>query len=287
MSIWDALPILQNGIVATVVAALICAFLGVYVVLKRMVFMSAALSQVSSFGIAVALPLQAWIWSDGMSQGYMASKLSLTVFPVFIALLFACAAALLMANRLSDRRLSRESILGVVYVAPAALALLVLDSTGGTVNDINNILFGNTVVVPVAYVWIIVIAAVLVASLHAFLYKEFVFLSFDPDTAKTAGLPIALLNQLLFVSLAVMISVSIVTIGILPVFSFMVLPPATAMLLAGTLKRTFLFSVLLGGAAASVGFYLSFLLSLPTGPAIIAVEAALFLMVAITFKLKG
>ena len=278
MSIWEALPILQNGIIACVIAALVCSFLGVYVVLKRIVFMSAALSQVSSLGVAVALPLQVLIWNEAADNPLTESPPLVMIFPIAISLLFSCSAALIMANQTTEKRLSQECILGIAYIVPAALALLILDSTGGTVNDINNILFGNTVVVPIVYVWSIVIAAGVVMLMHGTLYKEFIFVSFDSDTAKTAGLKTALLNRLLFSSLAVMISVSIVTIGILPVFSFMVLPPATAILLTTTLKNTFIFSVIFGGMAALTGFYLSFLFSLPTGPAIITVEAILFLV---------
>ena len=54
MTFLDALPILQNGILAGVVVAFVSAFLGVYVILKRIVFVSAAISQISSLGVACA-----------------------------------------------------------------------------------------------------------------------------------------------------------------------------------------------------------------------------------------
>src|SRR6266481_7420050 len=54
MTFLDALPILQNGILAGLLVALVSAFLGVYVILKRIVFVSAAISQISSLGVACA-----------------------------------------------------------------------------------------------------------------------------------------------------------------------------------------------------------------------------------------
>lgn len=277
MSFWEAFPILQNGIFASVVAALVCSFLGVYVILKRMVFMAAALSQVSSLGIAVALPLQMWIWSEVTTTAQNEAHSLTDLFPIVIAILFACAAASLMARQSIEKRLTRESMLGIAYVVPTALALLVLDSSGGTVHDINNLLFGNTVFVPSLHLWLLTIIGAIVILIHGILYEEFIFISFDPETAKTSGLPTVLLNQLLFGSLAIMISVSITAIGVLPVFSFIVLPSAAALAFTNTLKQVFILAVCFGGIAVLAGFYLSYVFSLPTGPTIIVVESLFFL----------
>lgn len=274
MSIWEALPILKNGILASLIAAIICSYLGVYVILKRMVFMTAAVSQISTLGVAMALPLQLWLWTD-LSAGAQESSL----FPVMVAILLSVSAALLMARQGKEHRLTRESILGVTYVVPIALALLILDSTGGTLHDVNNLLFGNTVFVPSLQLYLLAFIAAVVAMLHTLLYKEFVFISFDQETAKTFGMPATPYSQLLFASLAMMISVSITVIGVLPVFSFIVLPSAIALSLTTSLGQAFLVSVLIGATSVLLGFYFSFVFSLPTGPAIIMVEALFFVIV--------
>jgi ABC-type Mn2+/Zn2+ transport system permease subunit len=112
---------------------------------------------------------------------------------------------------------------------------------------------------------------------HLLLYKEFIFISLDPETAKASGLKTALLNQLLFLSIALTISVASMSVGALPVFAFMVIPSSAALLLTDHLKNAFLLSVGFGVSAALVGFYLSFVFSLPTGPTMLS-TAALFLM---------
>ncbi len=277
MSIWEALPILQNGIIASLIAALVCSFLGVYVILKRIVFMTAAISQVSSLGIATALLLQVLLGVQIAKNEHSESQTLATLFPIIIAVLFACAAALLMASQPTEKKLTRESILGIAYVVPAALALLILDSIGGAVHDINNLLFGNTVFVPPAQVTLLAIIAAIVLFVHGLFYKEFVFVAFDPETAMACGMRTLLLNQLLFGSLALMISVSISSIGVMPVFAFMVIPPAAALLLTSTLKHAFILSTIFGGITALIGFYLSFQFSLPTGPSMIALASLLFI----------
>jgi ABC-type Mn2+/Zn2+ transport system permease subunit len=124
---------------------------------------------------------------------------------------------------------------------------------------------------------VLVLTSALVLCVHGLFYKEFLFTSFDPETARAAGMNTLLFNQLLFLTLAVATSTSIRSIGALPVFAFMVLPAATALMLTERLPRVFLLAVGIGLASAVAGFYLSFLFSLPTGPAMIAISG-LFLL---------
>lgn len=274
MSFWEALPILQNGVLACTITALVCSFLGVYVILKRMVFIAAALSQVSSLGIAAALMLATVL---GISIGAEGAPAWASALPMVFAILFSCAAASLLAAHHTERRLSRESLLGVAYAVPGSLVLLVLDKMGGATHDIDNLLFGNAVFISTAQLVFLAIVASLVLFLHWLFYKEFIFVAFDYETAKAAGMQTLLFNQALLYSIAIMISAAINAIGALPVFSFMVIPPASALMLAGNLTQAFVLATLFGGATALIGFYLSFEFSLPTGATLIVV-AALFLV---------
>lgn len=277
MSFWEALPILKNGILACLITALACSFLGVYVILKRVVFMTVAISQASSLGIAIALLLGLWLDIHIGEGGSMEPTLAATALPIFFAILFACAAASLLAQLHTEKRLTRESLLGIAYAVPAALTLLILDRIGGATYDINNLLFGNAVFISSGQLIFLALSAAVVLLIHGVLYKEFIFVSFDYETAKACGMRTLLFNQILFYSMAVMISVSIISIGILPVFSFMVIPAAAALMLTQSLKQTFMLATCFGGIAALAGFYLSFKFSLPTGPAMIAVASLLFI----------
>ena len=277
MSFWEALPILKNGILACLITALVCSFLGVYVILKRVVFMTVAISQASSLGIAVALLLGLWLDIHIGEGGTMEPTLAVVALPIFFAILFACAAASLLVSVHTEKRLTRESLLGIAYAIPAALTLLLLDRIGGATYDINNLLFGNAVFISSGQLIFLAFSGAVVLLIHGVLYKEFIFVSFDYETAKACGMRTLLFNQILFYSMAVMISVSIISVGILPVFSFMVIPAAAALLLTQSLKQTFMLATCFGGIAALAGFYLSFKFSLPTGPAMIAVASLLFI----------
>ena len=272
MTFLDALPILQNGILAGLLVALVCAFLGVYVILKRIVFVSAAISQVSSLGVACAFLV-------ATAFGHHASEVKSQFLsgPGATSVAFACLAALLLARQVSEKRITRESILGIGYLLPAGLTLLILDRLSAEAHAIEDILFGNSVFVSVPQLRVQAVTAAVVLLVHLLLYKEFVFTSLDPEMATACGMRTRLFNRILLLTIAFTISVSIMSIGVLPVFAFMVIPAAAALTVTERLGTAFVLSVVFGVSAALVGFYLSFVFALPTGPAMLT-TAALFLV---------
>jgi zinc transport system permease protein len=272
MTFLDALPILQNGILAGLLVALVSAFLGVYVILKRIVFVSAAISQISSLGVACAF-LVAVLFGHHASE----VKSQFLSGPGLTSVVFACVAALMLARQVSEKRITRESILGIGYLLPAGLTLLILDVLSAEAHAIEDILFGNSVFVSVEQLRVQAVTAIAVLVIHMLLYKEFIFTSLDPETATAFGMRTRLFNRVLLLTMAFTISVSIMSIGALPVFAFMVIPASAALTLTERLGRAFLLSVAFGVSSALVGFYLSFVFSLPTGPAMLT-TAGLFLI---------
>lgn len=269
MTFWEALPILQSGIIASVIVSLLAGYLGIYVILKRIVFVSAALSQISSLGIAFFF-LGSALLGRGVAAGSLhGDETAIFSGPLLSSLLFGCVTASALAVQIGEKKLTRESILGIGYALPAGLVLLILDKLAAETHDIENILFGNVIFVPERHLWLLAGTLAGVFAIHLLLYKRFVYISFDPETAQATGSNVRLLNQLLFVTLAFTISVSIAAIGALPVFSFLVIPAASALMLTDRLKIAFSLSMIFGVLSAAIGFYLSFVYSLPTGPAML------------------
>ena len=113
--------------------------------------------------------------------------------------------------------------------------------------------------------------------MHALFFKEFLFVSYDPDTALVQGLGVFRYELLLNVVTAVAISVATRAVGALPVFAFTVIPAAAALMVTEQIRRTILLSVAIGIVAAAVGYYVSWVKTLPTGASMVIV-ASLFLV---------
>jgi ABC-type Mn2+/Zn2+ transport system permease subunit len=125
-------------------------------------------------------------------------------------------------------------------------------------------------------VLLVVTIPVLIA--HALFYKEFLFVSFDRETARTLGYRVTFWNLFLYFTLGLVIAFAMQFAGVMLVFDFLVLPAVTGLLLARSMAGIFTISVISALIAAVVGFSLSVPFDLPSGPAIIAVSGALALV---------
>jgi ABC-type Mn2+/Zn2+ transport system permease subunit len=137
---------------------------------------------------------------------------------------------------------------------------------------------GNILGITRADTMVLLAVAVPVLLVHLFFYKEFLFVSFDRETARTLGYNIDFWNLFLYFTLGIVIAFAMQFAGVMLVFNFLVLPAVTGLLISQTMAGTFIWSIISALVAAVVGFSLSVPFDLPSGPAIIAVSGALVLM---------
>ncbi len=268
---WESSFLWRDAMAASALAGALCAFVGVYVVLKRVVFVSAALSQLSGLGVAVAFYLASL-------AGYDPHAPPLLLHPLWYASAFAVAGAVLFSLNLQHRRVAGETVVGLGYLVSSASLLIVLNSPKITQesHEVTDLLFGNAVAVSPSLLHALAVTALVVFSLHILFYKELVFVSFDAEMARSLGIATHFWTLLLFVTVAAAASIATRAIGALPAFAFMVVPPAAALLLSNRLWSAFVVAVLMAIAAAALGYYASFRWSLPTG-ATMVMASALFL----------
>ncbi|HQK20873.1 MAG TPA: iron chelate uptake ABC transporter family permease subunit, partial [Polyangiaceae bacterium] len=248
-----------------------CAVVGVYMILRRVVFLPAALSQVSGLGVVFAFLLPTLL---GLEQGTPWTS------PELVAGVVTLAASLLLGWMPEPRRLSRDAVIGVAYVLASALMLIIGDRIPQDSHDINDILFGNAVAVETGQMVVALVVAGVVLSLHGWLMRPFLLVSFDSPTAKAHGVPVRVLDTVLFLTVGLTISVATKTIGAMPVFAFAVLPAAAGLSAFSDMRKVFLFAAGIGAASAFLGYWISFVGSVPTGPCM-AVVTALFLLPAV------
>jgi zinc transport system permease protein len=271
----------RDPMLVALLAGSLCAFVGVFIVLKRVVFVSAALSQLSGVGVALFFWLAAVVGLDAHHPPWFAN-------PIWFALAFALGGSAFFSLNLGHRRLAGESVIGLAYLCASSVLLVILNSPriAQEAHEVNDLLYGNAVAVPPAQIIIMAVTAAVVFTLHAIFAKELMFVAFDPDMARTLGFRTRGWNLLLFLTIGTAISVATRAIGALPVFGFMIIPPAAALLLATRMRAVFALSVGIALASAAFGYYVSFALSLPTGASMVLV-AALFLVPGLANLARG
>lgn len=275
---WRALleePFMRRALVIGVLVAGTCAYLGTYLVLKRMVFVGAALAEIAAAGLAAGLAIGAALGLGAEEEGTLHA---LAVSASLIATLGGVVAFWLPWGR---RQVSRESLLGYGYAAASAVALLLVAlNPGGEMHDLD-LVSGHLLFLDAHDVVVVLGVLPAVWLLHALLRRVFVFVSFDPDTARTLGIRAGLHDFLIHASIGVTIAVSMRLVGVLLVFASLVVPPLAGLLLARGLSGAALLSVVLGALAVVAGLLASHAWDLPTGPAIVAAQACLLLPAAL------
>jgi zinc transport system permease protein len=256
----------RDALYGALVIGVACAVLGVYVVLRRIVFVGAALAQLSSAGIALAY----WLAGTGWARGA-------ATHPLLMSLLVTLVGVLFFAVGGAGRRVPPDATIGVTYAAAAALGiLLIAKATAGEAHDI--FLSGNILGITRHDTYVLLAVTVPVLLLHALFYKEFLFVSFDRETARTLGYRVTFWNLLLYLSVGLVIAFAMQFAGVLLVFNFLVLPAVTGLLLSRSMRGAFTWAVAAAVTASAVGFGLSIPFDLPSGPSIIAVSSALTLV---------
>jgi ABC-type Mn2+/Zn2+ transport system permease subunit len=257
----------REALYGALVIALACSVLGVYVVLRRIVFVGAALAQLSSAGIALGM----FLYGIGIGG-------ELTHHPVAMALIVTIAGAVFFGLGGGGRSgVPADAVIGVTYAVAAAVGIvLIAKAKTGEAHDI--FLQGNILGITRADTLVLLSIAVPVLIIHAVFYKEFLFVSFDRETARTLGYNVTFWNLLLYFTLGVVIANAMQFAGVMLVFNFLVLPAVTGLLIARSMRGIFTVAVASALLSALLGFSLSVPFDLPSGPAIIVVSGAIALI---------
>jgi zinc transport system permease protein len=246
---WD---LFRDAVYAAGIAGAVLGFLSVYVVLRRMVFVSAAITQGAGLGVALSFFVAIHFgWSIGPSTG--ATLLSLVI-------------AALASRDWQRIRMSREMVLGLAFALASGLAVVVGAKITQEAHDIQSILFGTAVVVAPEDLRALLVISIAVMALQVWWYRGFTFASFDPLTARVHGVPVGLLDLVLLVSIALAVARAASTLGALPAFALSTMPGIAAALISrGPLLVTYVVAAVIGAAAGVGGYLLAFFGELPVG----------------------
>lgn len=266
----DAWPLFRDPILCAAVAGAVLGFLSIYVVLRRMVFVSAAVTQAAGLGVALAF--------------YAQIHLATHVDPLLGAAGLSLVATLLFSLDPSRLRVPRETILGLAFALAGAGAVLVGDRISQEAHDIQAILFGSAVLVSEQDLVAVSIVGGVVVALHVVGLRGIQFAIFDREAARVQGLPVRALGAFLFVSVGLMVGVSARALGSLPVFAFSVLPAAALLILEVPLPWAFVGAAALGALAGVLGYVFAFFRQFPVGGSQTLVAGA-FVCAALVLRL--
>jgi ABC-type Mn2+/Zn2+ transport system permease subunit len=255
-----AYPFMQRALVAGLLVSVMTSLLGVLVVLRRSAFFGDALAHASLAGVAL-----------GVLTG---------VHPLLTAA--GVSVGISMALHAMERRtrLALDTVLGFVLPFFMAVGVLLLSLKPGYQPELMGFLFGS--ILTVSHNNLLLIAAITVVVLGSFLRfrPQLVFATFDEEGAQLAGIRVGLMLTGYYILLALVIIASIRTVGVILVNALLIIPAATAKVLARSLAHMFILTPLVGALSVVGGIISSYYLDLPAGPAIVVLAGLFFLAAA-------
>ncbi len=243
---------MQNALLAGLLAAIACGIVGVYVVVKKVVFISGGIAH-ASFG--------------GIGLGYLVG-----INPVLGAMVFAIASSLGIGLITRRTRLPEDTAIGILWAMGMALGIIFIGLAPGYAPDLFSYLFGNILTVPFFDLMLMLILDVVIIVVVALLYKGFLYLSFDEEFSTVSGVPTEKLYLLLLCLIALTVVVLIRVVGIILVIALLTIPAALARQFTHNLKNMMLLAISAGVVFTFSGLWISYVLNLVSGATIILVS---------------
>ncbi len=266
-----AYPFMVRGLLAAIMVGIVCAVVGSYVMLRGMALFGNALAHTVLPGVAV---------------GYMVSGGSReSIF--WWALVTAIGSSFIIGALSKGAQVREDTAISIVFAAMFALGIGIISTMRGYAVDLVHFLFGNVLGVTNSDLWHMAIAGGIVLLIVGALYKEFLVLSFDPIMASTLRMPVTVLNYVLLTLIALTVVVALQTVGIALMLAMLITPAATAYLLTRRLPVMMLLGAAIGAISGICGLYLSYHISVASGPAIVLVSTAAFILAMLFAPRRG
>ncbi len=250
---------MRRALIAAFLVGLTAPTVGVYLVQRRLALIGDGLGHVALAGVAI---------------GVLTSQA-----PVLTALAVAVVGALAIELIRARGRTSGDIALAILFYGGIAGGVVIISQApGGTPGNLNAYLFGaiTTTTTQDLLVFGVLCAVVLAVTLG--LAKYLFAVSNDEEYALASGLPVLRLNMLLAVVTAMTVVVSMRVIGLLLISALMILPIASAQLLARSFRRTVLLGVVIGVGVSMLGVGLSYYSDTPSGGTIVLLAIAVFVV---------
>jgi len=260
-----ALPFMQRALAAGVMVALLSSYYGAFVVQRGLSFLGDGLAHAAFGGVALGILLQHE--------------------PLWIALPFTLLVSLAITWVKHHTRLASDTIIGVFFAVSMAAGIIFLSRTENYTTDAFSYLFGSILAVNQTDLWVTGLL-VIVALLTLPLWKRWAYATFDRDLARADRVPVVFDDYLISGLLAVPVVAAVKVVGIVLISAFLVIPAAAARMVTHRFVTMTWLAILLGLISAVAGLWGSYWLDIPSGAAIVVLQAIVFLACVIVSPLR-
>ena len=248
-----------RSLIVAISVGIMLPLLGAYVINRNLGFMGDAIAHASLpalvFGLLIGV------------------NILIAAIPAAILL------ALLLGYLINKSNIGEDTAIGIIFSSFFALGFILLSIFKNIALNVEDLLFGQILGVSSFDVSITLILTTIVIITSFILYKQFLFISFDPKGAKVAGIKVNLFNNIFLVLLSLAIIAALQSVGIILVLSMLITPAAAAKLIIKSFPNTIITGAIFGITASMSGLYLSYYLDFPSGPSMALTATLIFIIV--------
>jgi len=259
-------PFMQRALIAGIVLALLLAFLGIFVILRKMAFWGEGIAHASLAGIAI-----------GLLVSYN---------PLITAIIFAIIFAILVYVLERKTSLAGDVIIGILFTASMALGIVLINLQSSYQPDVMSFLFGNILAILNSELYIMIIFSILVLLFLIFFRKQLTLLTFDRESAYLAGINVDAFDLIFYICLAISVVLGVKILGIILVSALLIIPASIAKLIAQSFSMLEYLSIIFAEIIVIVGLIVSYYFNLPSGATIILTGTFLFLLTLLIKRFK-
>jgi zinc transport system permease protein len=256
---------LQRALFAGVFVALACALLGVFLILRRDAMIGHGLAHIMFAGVALGLLLD--------------------MMPLIAALVVGILAALAIMNLKEKAGVYGDTAIAIMSSIGFAAGILIVSFSNKFNVDLFGYLFGDILAIDSTEVWLSIVLAGSILFVIILCYRRFMFMTFDRESARAAGIKVKRLDTLLTVLTAVTVVLGMKVVGLLLVSALLVIPSAAGLQLGSSFKKAMILASLVAVLSVILGLVFAFYLDFPASGTIVLFSAFFFLL-SILFK-KG
>jgi zinc/manganese transport system permease protein len=265
----EILRFLAAPFVASLILTGIHAYLGVHVVERGVIFVDLSLAQIAALGstIAILLPFTGqdphgpWVYWTGLVFTFIGAAIFSTI-------------------RIRHARIPQEAIIGIAYAVASAATILAMSHATSESEHLKDMLVGNILAVSWGEVGETAALYAVIGVFHYLFRRQFLAISMDHEKAERDGMRVRFWDFLFYASFGFVVTSSVLIAGVLLVFCYLIVPSVAAMLYADRVGPRLAIGWTMGTVVSALGIYLSVVLDLPTGAAMVCTFGLVLILMA-------
>ncbi|UKK72831.1 metal ABC transporter permease [Segatella bryantii] len=251
----------QNALIGSLLASILCGFIGTYIVTRRLVFISGGITHASFGGIGIGVIL-------GIS-------------PIWSAMFFSIMSAFGVQWISRKGGVREDSAIALFWTLGMSIGIICCFLTPRFMPDLSSFLFGNILTIENCDLILLGILAAVVTLLFTFFLRPIQSIAFDRTFARSQHLPVTFIEYLMMALIAMTIVSTLRMVGIVLAISLLTIPQMTANLYTYSYKKMILLSIIIGWIDCLMGLGISYQLNVPSGASIIFVSIIMYIMMKI------